>query len=417
MRTSRLHRHFGLWLVVCIGLAFGAPLTGAQTPATPPATPVEPPQPSIAFYATGDSEGSFFDAELKPGESTDFSVVLGNNGQVDFEAVTYAADAYTIRNGGFGLRYSDAEPSGPTTWLDYPTENFTATTGKTKERTFAVTVPKGTAPGEYVTGIAMQTADPVNEAPQEGMFRFDQYYRTVIPIRIIVPGDLAPSIDIGEATFVVEGGVPAISIPITNTGNLQTQPSGEIRVTDSTGNIVLSAPVQMGKIYGGHDTALWIGLATPLPEGTYSVAVQLDDKNAQISASAEVDLVVESQNAQVAVTSAPITIASAAVTPGPDANNVQFAVVDATIANTGEPIGNAQLSLLVSRDGEEVERFPISQALSLQTGDTAINTRYIPLEGWSSGEWTFELLLEQVEGSGAAVVVASQPIEGSITIP
>ena len=105
------------------------------------------------------------------------------------------------------------------------------------------------------------------------------------------------------------------------------------------------------------------------------------------------------------------------MTPSPSADDVQFATVDAVISNNGEPVANAQLSLIASVNGEEVERFPISQSLSLPTGETPITTRYIPATGWTSGEWTFELLLETVDPSGAAVVVGRQAIEGSITIP
>jgi hypothetical protein len=314
-----------------------------------------------------------------------------------------------------GLRELDSSPSGSTIWLDYPKEELRLDPGSVIEREFDIAVPADTPPGEYVTGIALQTANPVNENPGEGMFRINQYYRSVIGIRILVPGELSPDLEIGQAEFVVEGGIPAIVVPISNTGNQQAQPSGEVLITDADGDILLSAPVQMGRIYGGHETELWIGLAAPLPQGVYNVSVELKDSTKNISASSESEMAVEATEVEVA--DSLITIASASLEPGPAADNVQFANVQATITNSGEPVGNAQLSLLVNRDGEEVERFPISQALSLQQGDTTVTTRYIPLEGWSKGEWTFELLLETVESNGAAVVVASQPIEGSITVP
>ena len=98
-------------------------------------------------------------------------------------------------------------------------------------------------------------------------------------------------------------------------------------------------------------------------------------------------------------------------------DQVQFATIEAILTNTGEAVGNAQLSLIASVDGAEVERFPINQSLSLPTGDTAITTRYIPVTGWTSGTWTFDLVLETVDASGVAVVVARAAIPDSIAIP
>src|SRR5690606_5142774 len=135
-------------------------------------------------------QGGYFNVELEAGDSTTQKVTLGNGGEVPFDAVTYAADAYTIRNGGMGLRELDSEPTGPTTWLDYPTETFPTEPGQGFEREFTISVPEGAPTGEYVAGIAVQSAEPVNEEGEEGMFRFDQYYRTVIGTRILVPGDL-----------------------------------------------------------------------------------------------------------------------------------------------------------------------------------------------------------------------------------
>jgi hypothetical protein len=113
----------------------------------------------------------------------------------------------------------------------------------------------------------------------------------------------------------------------------------------------------------------------------------------------------------------PLTIASGSVTPAPDADNVHFANVEAVIRNSGEPVTNAQLSLIARVDGEEVERFTISQSLALASGDTPISTRYIPAAGWTSGDWTFELLLETIDSSGGAIVVSRLSLEETITIP
>jgi hypothetical protein len=90
--------------------------------------------------------------------------------------------------------------------------------------------------------------------------------------------------------------------------------------------------------------------------------------------------------------------------------------VTTTVLNNGDPATGVQLSLVAYLDGEEVERFPINQSLSLPTGETPITTRYIPATGFTAGEWSFELLLEAVAPGGAAVVVARTTIEETITV-
>lgn len=396
---------------VVIGLQ---PLAGtAQEASTPESAP---PQPSIAFYPADENQPGYINVELKPGEEETVKLVLGNNGEVAFDAVTYAADAYTIRNGGFGLRDLDSEHTGPTTWLDYATETFATVPGQGAERELTIRVPNDVTPGEYVTGVAMQTADPV-DAPAEGMFRLNQYYRSVIGIRILVPGELSAALQLGDPKFVIEGSLPAVVVPVINTGNLQLTPSGEIRIKDAEGGLVLSAPIKMGRVYGGHETELWLGLGQPLAEGEYQVSVELSDPEKDVRAELKLTaMLVEEDSADVETAISPMSITSSSASAMPNADAVQFLAVEATISNTGEPVANAQLSLIARLDGVEVERFPVVQSLSIPNGDTSVSTRYLPITGWTPGTWEFELLLEVVEASDAAVVVEVIPLEVDLTV-
>jgi len=275
-----------------------------------------------------------------------------------------------------------------------------------------VTVPDGLAPGQYITAVAGEHAEA---SPVEGSGTFTQKLRYVIPVFITVPGATTADFEVGEILVSTDSGAAVIAINLQNTGDVRVRPEGTISLVDLEGNLVVSIPVNMESIYAHDETVLTVGTTEALPPGDYTVKVDLSDEETKVTASGESD----QTRIDLAATPVPVTISisAASVEPGPDAGNVQFAVVEATISNSGEPMTNAQLSLLAFKDGEEIERFPISQSLSLQQGDTPITTRYIPLEGWSPGEWTFELLLETVEDNGAAVVVASQPIEGSIVIP
>jgi hypothetical protein len=299
-----------------------------------------------------------------------------------------------------------------TSWLNLEEQTLDLDPGQDVEYTFDVSVPANTAPGQYITAVAGEQAEA---SEVQGTENFTQKLRYVVPVFITVPGQTTAGFEVGDITATTDSGATVIAIELNNTGDVRVRPQGDIRLVDADGKPAVSIPVEMESIYAHDGTTLTVGTTQAMPPGDYTIEVDLSDKETKTKASGTSDPV----HIDRAATPVPqtITISSAAIEPGPAADNVQFAVVDATISNSGEPVTNAQLSLLVSKDGDEVERFPISQSLALPGGDTDVNTRYIPLEGWSKGEWTFELLLETVESNGAAIVVASQPIEGSINVP
>src|SRR6476620_7648285 len=70
----------------------------------------------LALLPVGQA-GSFFDLTMRQGEHRSVAVDIANNGEAPLLARTYAADVYTIINGGFGARLRDEAQSGATTWL------------------------------------------------------------------------------------------------------------------------------------------------------------------------------------------------------------------------------------------------------------------------------------------------------------
>jgi len=389
-----------------------------STPVTPDSasTPVAPDDTvsrAFEFYPVDTGFGSYFDETVEAGSSVTLTALIGNTGNVPQDLRTYAVDAYTADGGGFAAADYGTPPNDVTSWVDYSEEIFTIEVGTGIERTFTVTVPEGTEPGQYITAVAAQHAESLDI---EGSVNFRQIIRYAIPVFITVPGEMSAGFEIGEISITTRADTFIIEIAIQNTGDVRVRPEGEVELLDSSGALLASVPVAMDSVYARDQTVMRAGAPTSSGAGPFRVRVNLTDPETGVTASGEAaDLTAEAPVATPVPTT--INITSASVTPAPSADDVQFANVEATITNDGDPIANAQLSLIASVDGEEVERFPISQSLSLQSGDTPVSTRYIPLTGWTSGEWTFELLLETVESSGAAVVVGRQAIEGTITIP
>jgi hypothetical protein len=90
--------------------------------------------------------------------------------------------------------------------------------------------------------------------------------------------------------------------------------------------------------------------------------------------------------------------------------------VAATITNNGVTIPTANVTLNVQRDGEAVESYPLAQNQALLNGTTEFSQRYIPVNGWQPGTWTFELIISAVNG-GTETVLASVEITDQITVP
>jgi hypothetical protein len=56
--------------------------------------------------------------------------------------------------------------------------------------------------------------------------------------------------------------------------------------------------------------------------------------------------------------------------------------------------------------------------LSLPQGETDVSTRYIPLDGWESGTWSFKLNVQvRDRESGVAQVLSSTGLGDPIVIP
>jgi hypothetical protein len=347
---------------------------------------------AFAFYPADKQPGEFFDPTIKPGETKELKVLIGNSGNVVFEARAYAVDAYTAPNGGFQAADSGATPSGVTTWLDYPEQTFTIEVEKGIERTFSITVPEETEPGQYLTAIAVETA---NARPVEGTDSLKQVIRQVVPVFITVPGDVEPAFEVGDITLTNESNGSALTLEIINSGNVRVRPEGTVTVIDSEGETIVTAPVAMESVYARDETTLSIGFP-PVQPGEYRVSAELEDPDTSVKASVN-DVAVTAQEPATPLPAPPVGFVETSATPLPSLDEIQFLSISTTVYNNGDPLTNARVILRVTREGEPVEEFPLASSLSLPTGNTTVQARYIPLTGWESGTWQFELAVETVD--------------------
>ena len=402
-----------IWLVGLLIVGALVPGSSAAQEATPDASP----EPPAFVLEPSEQDGPYFDITQEPGTTQELTVTLGNAGEEPVTALTYAADAYTLVNGGFGVRTADDEATGPTTWIDYPTETLDLEPGDRLERTFTVSVPADTPSGQYLAGLAIQTAESIAVADSE-MFR--QIIKKSIAVFITVPGPESPELAIGAAHINQSEISNSLVLEIQNPGNVYLNPAGTVTVTTEAGDPVLTAPVEMDAVYAGDTTTLEIYIPTQLLPDTYLVSTALTDEDTGASAEV-VDLPVTVEATTEATPEAdPLTMDPIALEPltDPGTEALQAVVVSVTVNNPAEAIPGARLTLHVSRDGEPVEDYPLGSSLALPPGETEIQQRYIPLAGWEPGEYTFAFTLEAVDpGTGQVTVLATHEAEETIEVP
>ena len=219
-------------------------------------------------------KGAYFDLTMAPGESRALKVEVANHGAKQIAARTYAADAYTIVNGGFGARLDGEPVTGTTSWLAYPAQTIDLPAGKGLTRSFTVTVPSNVEPGEYITSLVVQNAEPTTAG--SGGVAIKQVLRHAIVVAITVPGPRKPALVIGSVEHKYLSAKSIVSATLTNTGNVRLKPSGELLVTDKDGREVSRFPLTMDSVYAGDTTTVEAPFETALLPGDYRVTLTLN---------------------------------------------------------------------------------------------------------------------------------------------
>jgi hypothetical protein len=402
----------GRWIATVCLLCLFIPATSLVVVAqdsTPASSPAAPTPPRFAIFPLGEFENPWFDVTVEPGQSIDLTVGIRNAGEGPVELQTYAANAVNPPNGGFDAASEDEPPTTVTQWASYPAETMLLQPEEVKEHEFSVTVPEGTASGNYFIALVAQTSGPV---AIPGVEELKQIIRSSISVEITVPGDMTSGFELGTPVASPVGAEWSIEVPITNTGTARLRPAGELVLANSDGLVVSNTAVEMGSFYGGLSTTIQVLLPGQLPVGDYVLTLNLTDE--ETGASAAIDslpIVLDEPEAQQAET---FVVDAVSVTPNGDP--VQYASVAATITNNGQAIPTANVTINVQRDGEIVESYPLAQNQALPQGTTEFSQRYIPIDGWQAGTWTFELIIAAVNG-GTETVLASAPVADEIIVP
>jgi hypothetical protein len=380
----------------------------------------------LAIETVDGQETTAFHVRLEPGERETIEIRFSVDTEFAIEVTTYVADAVAPPNGGFGLAPQGAEQREPTTWIRFDAETLTLDSGNPIERDLTIAVPDDAEPGHYVAALAIQTTEPI---PVPGANGIGQIVRVVAAIAITVPGDLAPAFELGEPALVQGPTGDSIQIPIENTGNIPVHPQGTLTLETPTGEAAASLGVTMDSLFAGGATYLEVALPEPPPPGEYRLSLDLTDSDTGETA---------------AIADAPFTVPALAGEPGqrtppafeatPDNAEPSLIVfgeisvqsqgapiesvqVSVKVANVGQPVTGAMLTLEVSQDGQVIESVPIAEGVNLVDGVTSFSTSYAPEAGFTPGTWTFRIKLESIDANGDDALIAQSDVIHELDIP
>jgi hypothetical protein len=261
------------------------------------------------------ADGAYFKVSAKPGETTQLVVQLGNHGDAPLAVRTFPADAYSIVNGGFGAKLDGEATSGATAWIDYAAETLVLEPDTSVTRSFMLSVPADAQPGDYITSLIIQNAEPLQGT---GNVALNQVLRQAIAVAIDVPGPRVPALSIGAIAHKMAAGTSFVSFAVTNTGNANLKPAGEFVLTDAHGVEVDRRQVAMGSVYAGNITTLELPYDHLLAAGDYTASLTLTDAATGATAQvAHATLSVPALTAPPTIAQSSATTASAATAAQP----------------------------------------------------------------------------------------------------
>lgn len=372
----------------------------------------------------------YLEVEMAAGEQREQTVEFVNNGDETGMVRSYVTDAQTVINGGIGAALEVYASSPVLEWIDYEPEILDLSPEEVQRRTFTITVPDDVSPGEYIAMLALETTEsdqqPVG-TPEEsaGGIMIRPVVRHVIAIAITIPGPREPGLEIGEAVYQFQPSAANVLVAVTNTGNVHLSPVAELVLRDGEGNQVTDADFELGTIYTGTSTFVSVPLLQPLDVGEYQVSLTLTENeipDTQPITVTKEDIPLTVKAPEVAGTPEPpagIEIESVAIseTRGGD-DTLQAVEIVTTIDNPGVPVSGAQLTLTVERDGELVEEYVLGSSLSFPQGSAEFRQRYVPLDGWEPGTYTFTVTLEGTDPNTKELVeLSTVEAETTVTVP
>jgi hypothetical protein len=265
--------------------------------------------------STTTSKG-YFVLKGQPGETLNDTVVVQNPGTVPVKLQVYPIDATTGQKSGLTYLAQNDPRMDVGSWVILEKESVDILPQQQVQIPFKLNIPKDALLGQHVGGIAVQlAAEPTiseDVKSQTGAsFGVTTVTRALTAVQINVgEAEDKPSLKINGASFQKVDNQSTITLALQNNGTGLLKPKGEVTLSDSTGNPVMTSKLALDTFLPQDSIAYPVPGKLPAP-GTYKVHASLDfGGSAPAVYDGQVEVKAQPVNANAPVTT-PATQASA----------------------------------------------------------------------------------------------------------
>jgi hypothetical protein len=186
------------------------------------------------------SASSYLSYQLGAARTISDGVVLTDVTTDPADYVIYAVDGYTSPSTGVVYQDRSAPVAGVSTWISLGATTAHLVSGRSTTVGFTVSVPPGTAPGDYVGAIMAENAASARGSSLSGL-ALDVRQRAGLAVVIHVPGPTHIGFVLGPVSIHVENASrQVLDIPMQSTANVLVKPVMDMSVRSCSGQQVVS---------------------------------------------------------------------------------------------------------------------------------------------------------------------------------
>jgi hypothetical protein len=182
-------------------------------------------------------ESAFFHLSAYPGETVRNTAIVSNHTGRSVTLLDYPVDAHDSATGTFAMASRTDRRSTVGAWVHLATDTVTVPAGADRPLAFHLTVPAGTAPGDYAGALIIQAPPVIGKtAVHNGTaVRLNIVQRQGLRIYLHVDGTATRALSVGSLSWTKDGDGTDFTIPIHNTGNTTLHPKGALAIVSSVG--------------------------------------------------------------------------------------------------------------------------------------------------------------------------------------
>ncbi|MBP1235396.1 hypothetical protein JOE40_000864 [Arthrobacter sp. PvP102] len=181
-----------------------------------------------------ETESDFFHLSLYPGAATEATAVVSNHTSSPVTLFTYPVDGENTVQGTFAMAAQSDPRNSVGAWVQLDAEQVSVPANTDLKVPFRLTVPQGTAPGDYAGGLIIQSPTVQGKTTAvngDTALRLDTIQRQGVRIYLTVAGTAVKSLAHGNLSWKQNRDTLDFILPVRNTGTTILHPSAEMNLS------------------------------------------------------------------------------------------------------------------------------------------------------------------------------------------